>query len=199
MARSCSPTVRLRTRGTAGIDDIFLSPLTTEEKQRLCLEAEKANCRDGDDSGEEASSSSVDMEEHAADSLQRVSVDDIQDYSQLDVSSSDFADGSSPEFAGMPAYVEQLKQETAELEDLRCCSVPFYHSKQLRFKWGGCPYHERRSLQPHGGDQRCESKVEHLGFEKIAAAVVAYQNFYQDTISPKDLWEQTSFLHAQAS
>ncbi|OLP83586.1 hypothetical protein AK812_SmicGene35634 [Symbiodinium microadriaticum] len=110
MALSRSPAVRrLRTSGTAGIDDIFLSPLTTEE----------------------ASSSSVDMEEHTADSLQRVS-DDSEDYSQLDVSSLDFADGSSSEFAVMPAYVqEQLKQETAELEDLRRCSVPFYHSKQL--------------------------------------------------------------------
>ena len=68
------------------------------------------------------------MEEHRADSLQHVS-GDIEDYSQLDVSSSDFADGGSSEFAFMPAYVqEQLKQE-----DLRRCSVPFYHSKQLSF------------------------------------------------------------------
>ena len=39
---------------------------------------------------------------------------------------------------------------------------------------------------------------EHLGLEKVAAAVVAYQTLYQDTVSPKDLWEQTSFLHAEA-
>ncbi|CAE7818103.1 unnamed protein product, partial [Symbiodinium necroappetens] len=123
MALSRSPAVRrLRTRGTAGIADIFLSPLTTEE----------------------ASSSSVDMEEHTADSLQRVS-DDIEDYSQLDV----------------------------RLASLLCAVLP------------------QQAAQPFGFE-------EHLGFEKIAAAVVAYQNFYQeDTASPKDLWEQTSFLHAQ--
>ena len=63
---------------------------------------------------------------------------------------------------------------------------------------------------PRGQQERCWFKApfpfgffhklpqKHLGFEKIAAAVVAYQNFYQDTVSPKDLWEQTSFLHAQA-
>ena len=40
---------------------------------------------------------------------------------------------------------------------------------------------------------------EHLGLQKIAAAVVACQNFYQDSVSPKDLWEQTSFLDAEAA
>ena len=37
------------------------------------------------------------------------------------------------------------------------------------------------------------------GLEQIAAAVVAYQNFYRDTVSPKDLWNQVSFLDADAS
>ena len=39
---------------------------------------------------------------------------------------------------------------------------------------------------------------EHLGLEKITAAVKAYQDFYQNTVSPKDLWKQTSLLDAEA-
>ena len=129
-ARSRSPAGRrLQTRGTAGIDDIFLSPLTTEEKRRCrCLEAEGDDCSDDGDSVEEPSSLSVDdMAEHTSESLERVgafpSQDDIEDYSQVDVSCS-----GSVEFAGVPAYIqEQLSQETAGLEDLRGCSLPFYH------------------------------------------------------------------------
>ncbi|CAE7834416.1 unnamed protein product [Symbiodinium sp. CCMP2592] len=152
MARSRSPAVRrLLTRGTAGIDDIFLSPLTTEERRRCrCLEAEGKDRSDDEDSVEEPSSSSVDdMEEHTSHSLEHLgtsaSQDAIQDYSQGDVSSS-----GSVQSAGVPLDIlEQLNEEAAQLEDLRRCSVPCPHVKQARFKWGGCPHHERRSLQPH--------------------------------------------------
>ena len=35
-----------------------------------------------------------------------------------------------------------------------------------------------------------------VGLEKLveAGAVVAFQNCYSDTVSPKELWEQDSFL-----
>ena len=160
MARSRSPPLRrLLTRGTAGIDDIFLSPLTTEEKRRCrCLEAEVNYCSDDEDSVEEPSSSPVDdKEEHTSQSLEHVgtspSQDAIEDYSQVDVSSS-----GSVELAGVPPYIlEQLNEEAAQLEDLYRSSVPCPHVKQRRYKWGGCPHHERRSLQPHlvqSGDTR---------------------------------------------
>ncbi|CAE7947358.1 Calmodulin [Symbiodinium sp. KB8] len=111
MARSRSPAVRrLLIRGTAGIDDIFLSPLTTDEKRRCrCLEVEGKYCSDDEDSVEEPSSSSVDdMEEHKSQLLERVgrcpSQDDIEDFSQVDVSSS-----GPVEFAGVPPCIlEQL-------------------------------------------------------------------------------------------
>ena len=119
MARSRSPPVRrLLTRGTAGIDDIFLSPLTTEEKRRCrCLETEGNYCSDDEDSVEEPSSSSVDdKEEHTSQSLEHVGTSPsqhaIEDYSQVDVSSS-----GSVELAGVPPYIlVQLNEEPAQLE-----------------------------------------------------------------------------------
>ncbi|CAE6945053.1 unnamed protein product [Symbiodinium natans] len=216
MARSRSPARQRVVRGVAGIEDIFLSPLTTEEIRRCrCLEAQGECC-----SVDEAFASSSS------------SVDDIEEYSPsvLDGDSSSSQSAGQP---GIPPYIlEQLKEESAELEDLRRC----FNKKQQKFRWGGCRFHERRSLQPHlvqsgltrgqlflrcaqfwprgeqackrakinrrsvtmvGGDQRCESQE--LGLQKIAAAVVAYQNFYRNTVSPKDLWNQVSFLDADAA
>lgn len=43
----------------------------------------------------------------------------------------------------------EVQEQDRQVEELTQCFVPFFLESQRRFKWGGCPVHERCSLQVH--------------------------------------------------
>ena len=144
MARSRSPVPR---RSTVS-PDIFWEPLTAEETQ-ACRVLRKS-CSDAAELIEDFSPSCEDSSEEV-----------VEEVSPSTSSSSDgvqflhsFGPGMltpsaptpRPASTAMPACVrEQLQEE----RDLVNYSVPFFHPTETRFKWGGCPRHPKRSLQPH--------------------------------------------------
>ena len=72
-------------------------------------------------------------------------IDTFDDAGQMASSSSSSSGGSSKDLT------ETEKQELIQ------SAVPIFSQKQLRFKWGGCPYHKETSLQVHliqSGDQK---------------------------------------------
>ncbi|CAE7281115.1 unnamed protein product [Symbiodinium sp. CCMP2456] len=147
MARSRSPVSRMPAAFEPMISpvcrmpsnfDTFFEPLTKEE-QRAWRSLEDSSFH----SLSQADSSVVSMSEGES------SLDAISDVSEGD-SSVDGISESSPtqrsSRTAMPAYVREQLIEENQLYEV---SVPFFETAQKKFKWGGCPYHPRRSLQPH--------------------------------------------------